>query len=90
MNANDTEHIKSGKEDLQKACLAVSEKMYQQAAPQGGPAPPAARRRPDQGGADGNVYDADYKEVDDGIRNELPAQWQAVANRQLAYNSKWL
>ena len=40
--------------------------MYQQAAPQGDPnAAQQPGGDPNQGGANGNVYDADYKEVDD-------------------------
>ena len=64
--ANDMDRIKNGKDELQKTMYEVSGKMYQQAAPQGDP---NAAQQPDgdpnQGGANGNVYDADYKEVDD-------------------------
>ena len=60
--------IKSGMDDLQKAVYAASEKLYQQQAPQGGQPgqqPPYQGGNPgDNGGGDGNVYDADYKEVD--------------------------
>ena len=65
------DQIKAGMDDLQKAVYAVSEKLYQQAAPQGGQPgqqPPYQGGNPgDNGGnngGDGNVYDADYKEVD--------------------------
>ena len=64
------EQIKAGMDELQKAVYAVSEKLYQQAAPQGGQPgqqPPYQGGTPgDNGGnpGDGNVYDADYKDVD--------------------------
>ena len=63
--------IKAGMDDLQKAVYAASEKLYQQSAPQGNPGnpgqqPPYNGGNPGGGnnGGDGNVYDADYKEVD--------------------------
>ena len=66
--ANDTEKMKATTEDLQKAFYKVSEKIYAQANPQGA----AGAQGPDMGagaagGAAGqdNVYDADYKVVDD-------------------------
>jgi len=52
----DVSAIKAATEDVQKAFYAVSEKLYQNAAPQGG-----------QGGAqpgDDGVVDADYETVD--------------------------
>ena len=65
------DQIKSGMDELQKAVYAVSEKLYQQAAPQGsqpGQQPPYQGGNPGEGnnngGNDGNVYDADYKDVD--------------------------
>ncbi len=63
INSNDTDRIKSATEELQKAVYEASTKLYQQAGPQTG-APGAAP----QGGADGNdgnVYDAEYKDVND-------------------------
>lgn len=62
----DLELIKTAKDELQKALYDVSAKLYQQAAPQGG----AQAGAPDMGGAqpnsgDPNVYDADFKDVDD-------------------------
>ncbi|MCH5296143.1 MAG: molecular chaperone DnaK [Ruminococcus sp.] len=66
-NANgDLELIKTAKDELQKALYDVSAKLYQQAAPQGG----AQAGAPNMGGAqpnsgDPNVYDADFKDVDD-------------------------
>ena len=68
ISKNDAELTKAAKEDLQKALYDVSAKLYQQAAPQGAPDMNGA---PDMGGAqpnnagDPNVYDADFKDVDD-------------------------
>ncbi len=61
--------IKSGMDDLQKAMYAVSEKLYKASAPQGQQPPygtPGAGPQAGgpQGGPDGDVYDADYKDVD--------------------------
>jgi len=58
---NDVEAIKAATEEVQKAFYAVSEKLYQQQAPQGDPAGAGF------GGAAGgdNVVDADYEVVDD-------------------------
>ena len=65
------DQIKSGMDELQKAVYAASEKLYQQQAPQGGQPgqqPPYQGGNPGDNdgnnGGDGNVYDADYKEVD--------------------------
>ncbi len=66
ISKNDKSFIDSAKEDLQKKLYDVSAKLYQQAAPQQGAAQPG----PDMGGAqnasgtDGNVYDADFTDVD--------------------------
>ena len=64
---NDADLIKAAKEDLEKTLMSVSQKLYQQAAPQGQPQPgpaPDMGGEPNQGGDDGNVYDADFKDVD--------------------------
>ncbi len=63
---NDTDLIKAAKDDLMKSLQDIGAKMYQQAAPQqGAPQPgPDMGQDPNQGGSDGNVYDADYKDVD--------------------------
>lgn len=74
LKGTDSEAIKSASEALQQAFYKVSEKMYQQANPQG--AQGGAGFNPEdfangaQGGAQGgtqndNVYEADYREVDD-------------------------
>ncbi|UZT82083.1 molecular chaperone DnaK [Caproicibacterium sp. BJN0003] len=67
---DDTADMKTKSDELQKVLFSISEKLYKNAAPQGG----AAGAAP-QGGAQPNaphqdtngntVYDADYKDVDD-------------------------
>ena len=72
MQNGSVEAIKTGTEELQKAVYAVSEKLYQAANPNdgnpGGPQPPydggANPGNPGAPGTDGNVYDADYKDVE--------------------------
>ena len=65
MQNGTVEEIKSGMDELQKAIYTVSEKLYKASAPQQGEqAAPGAN--PQQGGQNpnGDVYDADYKDVD--------------------------
>ena len=65
MQNGTVEEIKSGMDALQKAIYAISEKLYKASAPQQGEqAAPGAN--PQQGGQNpnGDVYDADYKDVD--------------------------
>ncbi|MEE1319080.1 MAG: molecular chaperone DnaK, partial [Ruminococcus sp.] len=68
ISQNNADLMKTAKDDLQKALYDISAKLYQQAAPQGAPDMNGA---PDMGGAqpnnagDPNVYDADFKDVDD-------------------------
>ena len=58
---NDVQAIKNATEELQKAFYAVSEKLYQQANPQGG----AQGCDPNCGGCGNDgVVDADYETVD--------------------------
>lgn len=60
INKNNTDDIKAKTEELQKSMYEVSTKLYQQAAPQGEQNAQAGQN------VDGNnVYDADYKDVDD-------------------------
>ncbi len=60
LKGNDTAAIKADTEALTQAFYAVSEKLYQQANPQG------AQPGPDAGASqEGEFYDADYKVVDD-------------------------
>ncbi|MCD8026141.1 MAG: molecular chaperone DnaK [Clostridiales bacterium] len=66
ISKNDSGMMSTAKEDLQKALYDVSAKLYQQAAPQGDPqqGAPGNAQQPDNSG-DPNVYDADFKDVDD-------------------------
>ncbi|MGN1467312.1 MAG: molecular chaperone DnaK [Ruminococcus sp.] len=68
VSKNDVAMMNTAKDDLQKALYDVSTKLYQQAAPQGQPGQPGpdmgANQNPDGGSADGNVYDADFTDVD--------------------------
>ena len=58
--------IKLGTEDLQKAVYAVSEKLYQsQGGQAGGNGTGSDAAQADNGNAEGQVYDADFKDVDD-------------------------
>lgn len=64
-----TDTIKSGMDDLQKTMYAVSEKLYKASAPQDQQPPYGApgagpQAGGQQGGTNGDVYDADYKDVD--------------------------
>ena len=71
LKGTDTAAIKTATEELTQAFYAVSEKLYQQANPQGGPGRrPAAGRPPDGGAQQGQYYDADYKVVDDDENNK--------------------
>ena len=65
MQNGTVEEIKSGMDELQKAIYAVSEKLYKASAPQQGEQA-APGSNPQQGGQNpnGDVYDADYKDVD--------------------------
>ncbi|MCF2651394.1 molecular chaperone DnaK [Anaeromassilibacillus senegalensis] len=70
MQTGTVDAIKAGMDELQKAMYTVSEKLYKASAPQQGQQPPygAPGAGPDvggqQGGPNGDVYDADYKDVD--------------------------
>ena len=60
----DVEGIKAATDEVQKAFYAVSEKLYQNAAPQGDPnAAGAAGGAQNNGAGDDGVVDADYEEV---------------------------
>ena len=63
--ANNMDTIKSASDDLQKAMYAVSEKLYKAAAPQGQPVDPTQQAPGAAPENNGNVYDADFKDVDD-------------------------
>jgi len=62
LKGDDTAAIKAATEELTQAFYAVSEKLYQQANPQGAP-DMGAQGGAEQGGQ--QYYDADYKVVDD-------------------------
>ncbi|MDD5924566.1 MAG: molecular chaperone DnaK [Clostridia bacterium] len=65
LKGSDVERIKTLKDELQKNLYDVSGKLYQQAAPQGASPEDFAGAQGGQGyGPDGNVYDADFKDVD--------------------------
>ena len=63
LKGEDTAAIKAATEELQQAFYAVSEKLYQQQAPQGDPNMGGQQQSGGQAG--GEYYDADYKVVDD-------------------------
>ncbi len=66
LKGTDTEAIKAAAESLQQKFYSISEKLYQQANPQGAQPNPqdfsGANGGAEQG--DDNVYEADYREVD--------------------------
>ena len=63
VSKNDSKLIKDSKDDLMKSLQDIGAKMYQQAASQQGgqPGPDPSKGSPKN---DGNVYDADYTDVD--------------------------
>ena len=67
VSANNLDDMKAKQDELQKAMYAVSEKLYKNAAPQQGAAQPEQpQQNAGQPGPDGgNVYNAEYREVDD-------------------------
>ena len=68
LKGQDTAAIKAATEELTQAFYAVSEKLYQQANPQG--AQGGAQQPGPDAGAQGQYYDADYKVVDDDQNNK--------------------
>ena len=67
LKGDNTEAIKTASEELSKAFYPITEKLYQQANPQGQPGPDmgGAGFGGQQGGGDDGVVDADYTVVDD-------------------------
>ena len=63
LKGTDTAAIKTATDELTQDFYAVSEKLYQQANPQG--AQGGAQQPGPDAGAQGQYYDADYKVVDD-------------------------
>ena len=72
LKGQDTAAIKAATEELTQAFYAVSEKLYQQANPQGaqGGAQQAGPDASQGGAAGGQYYDADYKVVDEDDQNK--------------------
>ena len=68
LKGEDTDAIKAATEELTQAFYKMSEKLYQQQAPQGD----AAAQQPggDTDAQGGQYYDADYKVVDDDDQNK--------------------
>ncbi len=66
LKGTDTEAIKAAAESLQQKFYSISEKLYQQANPQGAQPNPDDFNGANPQGAqnDDNVYEADYREVD--------------------------
>ena len=63
MKGTDSAAIKAASEALSQKFYAISEKLYAQANPQGAPGAEQAQGGAAPGGD--NVYEADYREVDD-------------------------
>ncbi len=61
LKGEDLEAVKAKQEELQKELFAVSEKVYKAANPEGA----AGAEQGNAQGADPNVYEADYTDVDD-------------------------
>ena len=64
-----TDAMKTAQTELEQAVYSVSEKLYKNAAPQGDPnaaagGQPGGRQPSGDNGNNGNVYDADFKDVD--------------------------
>ena len=72
LKGEDTDAIKAATEELTQLFYKMSEKLYQQQAPQGdqGCDPNCGGSCGQQAGPDGNVYDADYKVVDEDDKGE--------------------
>ena len=64
LKGDDTDAIKAATEELTQLFYKMSEKLYQQAAPQGDPTQAAG-----DPGAQGGYYDADYQVVDEDQNN---------------------
>ena len=70
LKGTDTAAIKAATDELTQAFYAVSEKLYQQANPQGAQGGAQQQAGPDAGAQQGQYYDADYKVVDDDENNK--------------------
>ena len=67
LKGENVETIKQETEELTKRFYSIAEKLYKDAAPQEGQ---QAEAQSDANNADGNVYDADYKVVDEDENNK--------------------
>ena len=67
LKGDDMEKIKSSSEALQQEIFKISEKVYKAAQEAGAQTPPAEGEAQ---GSDGNVYEADYKEVKDDEKKD--------------------
>ena len=65
LKGDDTDAIKAATEELTQLFYKMSEKLYQQQAPQGGAEGGAPTGGADGGQTGGEYYDADYKVVDE-------------------------
>ena len=68
LKGEDTDAIKAATEELTQLFYKMSEKLYQQAAPQGDPNM-GGQPGGDAGNGGQQYYDADYKVVDDDEQN---------------------
>ena len=64
LKGTDTAAIKAATDELQQKFYGIAEKMYQQANPNGQAQPGADAGAAGQGANGDNVYEADYREVD--------------------------
>ncbi len=69
LKGEDTAAIKAATEELTQLFYKMSEKLYQQQAPQGDPNM-GGQAGPNGGAQGGQYYDADYKVVDDDDNNK--------------------
>ena len=71
LNGTDSAAIKAATEELQQKFYAIAQQLYQQANPQGAQADPqqGPQAGPQQGPNGDNVYEADYREVDNDNNN---------------------
>jgi molecular chaperone DnaK len=71
LKGDDTDAIKAATEETTQLFYKMSEKLYQQANPQGGANPAGDPNAQQAGGAqDGQYYDADYKVVDEDEKKD--------------------
>ena len=70
LKGEDTDAIKAATEELTQLFYKMSEKLYQQQAPQGDPNMGGAAGGAQGGAQGGQYYDADYKVVDDDDQNK--------------------